>query len=228
MTQRNIILSILLTAVLLLTIWGGSELSFWLLSRNDNTSTSTVSTTVNPHAKISGEGNPLPSEAREDVFIEFTDSSVDTDYGTARILYDYETGDYEIAANDTFGLLNIVHTNEKYYIYNPDTQSWYEISEQEAKDFFNIETVYFSQAMVDDFLRSAAFIGESECGTYVCAGWQAIYGDETTDTLTIRVENGSRKIYDINGIGQDSSFTLRYTYQDVIIDPPSPIEEDLE
>ncbi|MCA9349353.1 hypothetical protein KC878_04420 [Candidatus Saccharibacteria bacterium] len=220
MTKRNLIILGLAISLLIGSIWGAFHLAGWILARrSDPLPAETV--TVNPYAKISAEGYPLPSEAKESLYIELTDSSTNAAYSKARILYDYQTGNYEIVASDVFGVLDIIHHDKQFFENDPDTNEWYEIGAAEAQKLFDVSAVYFTQDMVDAFLKTAIYMGDFECDKYRCASWQGIYGyNSGVETLTIRVNNTTRKIYDINGVGEDITYTVKYRYQPVDIKPP--------
>lgn len=222
MTRRNAILLVLAAVLFVGMVYGGSELAYHFVHNgSDEPKNSTISTAVNPYAAISGSGNPLPSEAREDVAIQLVDSSVDADFNQATLLYDYDTGNYELLAYDSLGVLNITHVDNQYYAYDDELDMWEELSEEEARSFFDIDTIYFKQELVDQFISSSVFLTNSECDEALCSAWQVVYGeDDELDTLTIRVNNQTRKIYDISVLGKESDYTLRYTYRNVTIAPP--------
>ena len=221
MTKRNYLLLVMGVTIFVGMVYGGSQLAYRLIRDEPAAQESTINNNVNQFAAVSGAGNPLPSEAREDVSIQLVDTSPNAIIQQATLLYDYETGNYELLAYDSLGALNMTRYNGQYYAYDDELDTWEELTEQEATDLFDVSTVYFDQGLVDQFIRSSVFLASAECETALCSAWQVIYGEnDELDTLTIRVNNQTRKIFDINAVGNETDYTLKYTYREVDIQPP--------
>ena len=181
--------------------------------------------TINNRAPIAANGNPLPAPAREDVILELQELGQGAQ--GLRLSRDFETKNWQLDYNSGGTNQKLLYAQRRFFIYNLLDGFWDEVDSkiinQTITQLKDVEQFILNDQQIDAFTQASNYVYDETCQSSVCAVWQA-EDFESADTVVIRVDKLTRKIYDITIINLASSnhqpITVFYNYQDVDLQLP--------
>ena len=218
---------ILLWLVLAFVLVGSA---YWLLRKNYADSKDTnpvIEETINPYARLSASGSPLPAPAREDVIVE----QQQFDGKIFTLSYDAETGNWQLDFFETGQQsLRYLEDEEMFLIFNPFDLIWDEVDPELLHDDFKalieIDEILLSDQQLDNFNRRAIEEESAVCEQNeadICAVWQAKSFLDYQEVV-IYVNKRTRKIDHIVSLNPvnptQTPLFATYSYQPVEIKLP--------
>ena len=201
---------------------------FWWWSSRENPEPPPPLTSINPYARLTAGGSPLPSDAREDVVVE----QQRLDGRIFTLSYDAETGSWQLEffVENRQQILRYIAAEASFFYFNTYELLWDEVApeilSEEIKALSDIEQYLLTDNQLDGFNR-LAFESESvvcaQTPTVLCAVWQA-RNVINSEEVVIYVNKQSRKIDHIVSINPldlgEGTVIANYTYEPVVIDSP--------
>ena len=201
---------------------------FWWWSSRENPEPPPALTSINPYARLTAGGSPLPSDAREDVVVE----QQRLDGRIFTLSYDAETGSWQLEffVENRQQILRYIAAEASFFYFNTYELLWDEVASEilseEIKALSDIEQYLLTDNQLDGFNR-LAFESESvvcaQTPTVLCAVWQA-RNVINSEEVVIYVNKQSRKIDHIVSINPldlgEGTVIANYTYEPVVIDSP--------
>ena len=206
--------------------------AFWWWSSRETPEPTPTPTSINPYARLTAGGSPLPSDAREDVVVD----QQQLDGRVFTLSYDAQSGSWQLEffAEDRQQILRYIAGEASFFYFNTDVLLWDEVDpdilSEEVKALVDIEQYLLTDSQFNGFNR-LAFESESvvcaQTPTVLCAVWQA-RNVINSEEVIIYVNKQSRKIDHIVSINPldlgEGTVIANYTYEPVIIGSP-PAEE---
>ena len=173
---------------------------------------------VNGAAILAYDGSPLPSNIKADIVIEL----IAADSNVSYIFHDSDTGNWELVFSQTSSGSRFCILDSSIFAYNSVEAGWDEVDPDSLSQDVDIRQYLLSDQELVDFNGLAVQLDNQNCDSYTCAVWYV----ETNDpegSITIRVNQFTRKIFDVVIADDDGVLTLRHHYQAVDIQPPGVI-----
>lgn len=208
-------------------------LSFFFLTRDvDSPQADSYNLeTVNPHARLAGNGSPLPSPAWEDLIVE----QQQFDGRIFTFSYDQDTKNWQFDFFESGSQsLRYIADKDMFLYFNPFDLLWDEVDpdllHEDYKQLQQTDEILLSAGQLDDFNRVAIEQDSVSCQrdeATVCAVWQAKNFLDHQEVF-IHVNKRTRKIDYVVSFNPTNptraSLQATYYYQPVEIEPP-PIEK---
>ncbi|MEM6997357.1 MAG: hypothetical protein AAF413_00435 [Patescibacteria group bacterium] len=218
--MRNLVIGIVLVMVTSGFVVLGVSLPGFFRDA-EQASPTPVAQTVNRFAKLTANGDPVPTDAREDVVVTVT--FFDSGEETNRSVLDYATsGNWRISDTTPDGRLSssTMQVDGRYYLLSDIDLVWDEVPESAAGvDPEEISNYVLNDEQLDFFNRASVQLEDELCSGSRCSVWESQTSDGQ-DTIIIRVLKDTRKIYDVSGITTSGNFIATYSYQDVNLSVP--------
>lgn len=216
--KKHFITALLIICTVAVFAYIGVKAPGWF----DSTTSTEVRTlrSVNKYAKLTASGDPLPSNAREDV--EVTVTFFDGTSEISRSVLEYAAdGNWRAYDTDIDGVRSSanIYADGRYYIENSADLVWDEVPAGAIPLGDEVETYVLDDDQIQAYNMASLQLEDELCGTARCSVWESKTLDGE-DTLVIRVSKSTRKIHDITGITTGGNFIAIYDYRDVDISAP--------
>ncbi len=207
------------------------SLSFFFLTNNsDDSQPGPISSgTVNPHARLAGNGSPLPSPAWEDLVVE----QQQFDGRIFAFSYDQDNRNWQFDFFESGSQsLRYIAEDDAFFYFNTFDQLWDEVDpdllHEDYKQLKKTDEILLSAEQLDDFNRLAVEQASASCQqdeSALCAVWQS-KNFLNNQEVFIYVNKRTRKIDHVISLNPSdpaqTSLLAAYYYQPVEIQSPPP------